>query len=326
MKRRTFIGLIGGAAAAWPLGVRGQLGGKLPIIGFLGANTAETQVPWTAAFLKRLHELGWKEGRNIVIEYRWAEGRFNRSSEIIAEFIRLNVDVLIMSGTANVLAAKRATSAIPIVFALAGDPVSTGLVSSLARPGANVTGLSIEGPDLAGKRIELLREVVPDMRRLGFLVRPDNPPIVAEMRSTQRASEALAVEVVVAEIRKPEDIEPTFAMLKDHADGLYVPLDPLMTTYRKRIFSLALERRLPTISDTRDYAAAGGLMSYGANIPDLWRRAAEIVDKILHGIRPADIPVEQPRTFDLVIDLKTAKALGLEVPRTLLATSNEVIE
>jgi ABC-type uncharacterized transport system substrate-binding protein len=326
MRRREVLALLASAALARPLAARPLPSGKLPTIGFLGANTAATQTTWTAAFLQRLHELGWNEGRNIVIEYRWAEGRFDRTSEILAEFIRLNVDVLIMSGTANVIAAKRATSVIPIVFALAGDPVGTGLVASLARPGGNVTGLSVEGPDLAGKRIEVLREVVPGLRRLGFLVHPDNPPIVAEMRVAQAAAHTLGIEIVGLEIREADDIEPAFEMLKGHTEGLYIPLDPLVTTYRMHINALALAARLPTIVGTRDYVAAGSLMSYGANPPDLWRRAAELVDKILHGATPADLPVEQPTKFDLVINLKTARALSIDMPATLLALADEVIE
>lgn len=326
MRRRDFITLLGSVAAAGPSRARAQSPEKLPIIGFLGANTAATQTAWTAAFLERLHELGWNEGRNIIIDYRWAEGRFDRTSEILAGFVRLNVSVLIMSGTANVIAAKRATSVIPIVFALAGDPVGTGLVASLARPGGNATGLSVESPNLVGKRLEILREVIPNLRRLGFLARPDNPPIVAEMRALQVVAHALGLEIIGPEIRKAEDIGPAFETLRGRADALFVPIDPLMTTYRLRINALALEARLPTISGTRDYAAAGALMSYGANVSDLWRRAAELVNEILHGMSPADIPVAQPDKFDLVINLKTAKALRITMPALLLATADEVIE
>lgn len=326
MRRRDFITLLGGVAAAGASEARAQSPEKLPIIGFLGANTAATQTAWTAAFLERLHELGWHEGRNIIIEYRWAEGHFSRTSEILAEFVRLNVNVLIMSGTANVIAAKRATSAVPIVFALAGDPVGTGLVASLAQPGGNATGLSVESPDLVGKRLEILRQLIPNPRRLGFLNQPDNPPIVAEMRALQVVAHTLGLEIIGLDVRKAEDIGPAFETLRGRADALYMPVDPLMTTYRVRVNALALEARLPTISGTRDYAAAGALISYGADISDLWRRAAEVVNRILHGTSPADIPVEQPNKFDLVINLKTARALRIPVPPLLLATADEVIE
>jgi putative tryptophan/tyrosine transport system substrate-binding protein len=323
MRRRDFITLLGGATAAWPFGTRAQ---SLPIVGFLGANSAATQTAWTAAFLQRLHELGWTEGRNIIIEYRWAEGRFDRTAQIVAELVRSNVSVMIMSGTPNVIAAKRATSVIPIVFALAGDPVGTGLVASLARPGGNVTGLSVEGPDLAGKRLEILREVLPDLRHLGFLFRPDNPPHVADLRAVQAAARTLGLEVIGLEIRNAEDFATAFETLNGRADALYVPLDPLMTTYRERINALAVAARLPTMAATRDFVAAGSLMSYGPDIPDLWRRAAELVDKILRGTSPAAIPVEQPTKFDLVLNLRTSRFLGITVPTSLLATAREVIE
>ena len=252
--------------------------------------------------MQRLRELGWIEGRTVAIEYRWAEGRSERFAEIAAEFVRLKVDVIVTSGTA-VLAAKQATSVIPIVFAVAGDPVGTGLVASLARPGGNVTGLSIQATDLAGKRLELLREVVPGLRRLAIMANVGNPAAVLEMGEVQATARTLGLEVATFEIRRAEDIAPAFEALKGRADALYVCADPLVNTNRIRINTLALGARLPTMYGFREYVEAGGLMSYGPNFPDLFRRAADFVDKILRGAKPADIPVEQPTKFDLVINL-----------------------
>jgi putative tryptophan/tyrosine transport system substrate-binding protein len=325
MKRRQFITLLGGAAAAWPLAAHGQQP-AMPVIGFLGANTPSAQSQWTAAFVQRLRELGWIEGRNIAIEYRWAEGRTERFAEIAADFVRLKVDVIATAGTVPTMAAKQATSVIPIVFATATDPVTTGLVASLARPGGNVTGLSNQLPDLVGKRLDLLREVVPGLGRLALLANVGNPVIMLEIGHVQAAARTLGLEVIPLEIRRGEDIVPAFEALKGRAQALYVCGEPLVTTNRVRINTLALAARLPIMHSVREYVEAGGLMSYGPNFPDLWRRAADYVDKILHGAKPADIPVEQPIKFDLIINITTAKALGLEMPTTVLARADEVIE
>ena len=327
MRRRKFITLLGGAAAAWPLAARAQQRpGKLPTVGFLGAATASTTIPWRAAFAQRLGELGWIEGRNIMIEYRWGEGRPERFAEIAGEFVRLKVDVIVTHSTPPALAAKKATSDIPIVFANAGDPVGSRLVASLARPGGNVTGLSIQGPDTVGKRLELLCEAVPALRRLAVMGNIGNSGVVLEMREVQETARTLGLEVATAEIRRAEDIEPAFYALTGRSDAVYVGIDPLVNVNRVRINGLALGARLPTMFSIRDYVEAGGFMSYGANLSDLWRRAGEFADRILRGAKPADIPVEQPTKFDLAINLKTAKALGLEVPPTLLARADEVIE
>jgi putative ABC transport system substrate-binding protein len=323
VKRREFIALLGGAAA-WPLTARAQQP-KLPTIGFLGGNTPSTQSQWTAAFVQRLRELGWIEGRTVAIEYRWAEGRTERFAEIAAELVGLKVSVIVTVGAA-VAAVKQATSVIPIVFAVAADPLGAGLVASLARPGGNVTGLSLQFTDVAGKRLGLLREVVPSVRRLAILANIGYAAAVLEMREAQATARTLALEVATVEIRRAEDIAPAFESLKGRADALYVCADPLVTTNRIRINALALGARLPTMHSIREYAEAGGLMSYGANFPDLFRRAADYVDKILKGAKPADLPVEQPTKFELVINLKTAKALGLTVPPTLLARADELIE
>jgi putative ABC transport system substrate-binding protein len=325
MKRRDFITLLGGAAAAWPLAARAQQPTKLPTIGFLGTTTPSAWSQWVAAFVQRLRDFGWIEGRTIAVEYRWGEGRDERFVEIAAELVQLKVDVIVTSGTA-LLAAKQATSVIPIVFAVANDPVGSGFVASLSRPGGNITGLSLQSTDLAGKRLELLREVVPDLRRLAIMAHVGNPGAVLEMAEVQAAAHALGLEVATLEIRRAEDIAPAFEALNGRVDALYIETDALIFTHRIRINTLALAARLPTMHSVRAYVEAGGLMSYGPNYTDLFRRAGELVDKILRGAKPADIPVEQPTKFDLVINLTTAKALGLEIPPTLLARADEVIE
>jgi len=324
--RREFITLIGGAAAAWPLAARGQEAGKLPTVGYMGATTPSAQSQWTAAFIQRVRELGWIEGRTIAVEYRWTEGRTERAAELAAEFVQRKVDVIVTSGTGMVLAAKQATSVIPIVFAATGDPVGTGLITSLARPGGNVTGLSNQVPDLVGKRLELLREVVPSLGRMALLANVGNPVVILEIDQIQASARTIALEVIPLEIRRGEDIVPAFEALKDRAEALYIVIDPLTNTHRVRINTLALAERLPTMYAIREGVEAGGLMSYGPNIPDLFRRAADYVDKILRGTKPGEIPVEQPTKFDLVINLTTAKALSLTVPPTLLARADEVIE
>jgi putative ABC transport system substrate-binding protein len=326
MKRREFITLLGGAVAAWPLAARAQEPRKLPTIGYLGAGTPAAQSQWAAAFVHGLRELGWIEGRDVTIEYRWAEGHPERFAEIAAEFVRLKVDVMFTYATPPVLAAKQVTSVIPVVFAAAGDPVAGGLVASLARPGGNVTGLSAQSADLAGKRLGLLREVVPGLRRLAIMGNVGNPLSVLEMREVQVAADTLSLEIHTLEIRRAEDIAPAFETLKGRAEALYVALDPLLTTNRVRINILALGARLPTMHGLREYVEAGGLMSYGPNFPDLFRRAAYYVDKILRGAKPGDIPVQQPTKFDLVVNVTAAKVLGVTIPEAFLLRADEVIE
>ena len=326
VRRRQFITLIGGGAAAWPLAARAQQSGKLPKIGLLGSGTAAVQGPWVAAFVQRMRELGWIEGRTVVLEVRWAEGRPERFTEIAAEFVRFKVEVIMTYGTAAVIAAKQATSIIPIVFAVANDPIGSGLVASLARPGANVTGLSLQSTDLAAKRLQLLREVVPGVRRLAMLTNSSNPSNVLESKEIQEAARSLALRVDLPEIQRAEDIAPAIEGLKGQVDALYVSADPLLNINRIRINTLANVARLPTITSVREWVEAGSLMSYGPSFADLFRRCGDIVDKILRGTAPADIPVEQPTKFDLVINLTTARALGLDVPPQLLALADEVIE
>jgi putative ABC transport system substrate-binding protein len=324
LKRREIIALLGGAAA-WPFAARAQQAGKLPIIGFMGASTPSAWSQWIAAFDQRLRELGWIEGRTVAIVYRWAEGRSERYAQIATELVRLKVDAIVTAGAA-VLAAKQATSVIPIVFALANDPVGIGLVASLARPGGNVTGLSNQSADLPGKRLALLRDVVPGVRRLAILANIAYSASALEMHQVSATARALGLEAITLEIRRAEDIAPALERLKGGADALYVCTEPLVLANRMRINTMALGAHVPTIHAYREYVETAGLMSYGANIPDLFRRAADLVDKILRGAKPADIPVEQPTKFDLVINLTTAKALGLTIPEKLLAVADEVIE
>ena len=323
MRRREFITLVGGAGAAWSLEARAQQ--KPPIIGFLGPASASVMGTWTAAFAQRLRELGWIEGRTIAIEYRWADGRADRLSELAAELVRLNASVIVTTGT-GVPPLKQATSTIPIVFTIANDPVAGGLVTSLSRPGGNATGFSQLAADLGGKRVEILREVVPDLRRLAILHNAGNPVTASEMGQVQDAARTLGLEVVNSEIRRSEDITPALEGLKDRADAIYIQSDPLMNTNWVRISTLALGARLPTLGGIREYVEAGVLMSYGPSFPDLFRRAADYVDKILRGTKPADLPVEQPTKFDLIFNLTTAKVLGLKVSDAFLLRADQVIE
>jgi putative tryptophan/tyrosine transport system substrate-binding protein len=324
LRRRDFVALFGGAVTTWPLSTRAQQPGKVPTIGFLGADAAAFS-PWTAAFVAHLRELGWIEGRTIAIEYRWSEGRTERYAEIAAEFVRLNVDVIVTVGSA-VPTVKQATTVIPIVFAVAIDPVGSGLVASLAKPGGNVTGLSLQATNLAGKRLELLREIVPQLRRLGIIFNVGNAQPVLEMGETQAAARMLGLDVAPLVIQRAEDIATAFAAVKAQADALYVAVDQLIVANLGDILTLARGARLPTVFSTRDFVRAGGFMSYGPNYSDLFRRSADYVDKILRGTSAGDIPVEQPTKFELVINLTTAKALGLTIPESFLVRADEVIE
>jgi len=296
------------------------------LIGFLGGTTLSGASQWVAAFVQRLRELGRIEGRTVAIEYRWAEGRADRAAEITAEFVRLKVDVIVTNGTPTAIAVKQGTATIPIVVALFGDPVASGLVASLARPGGNLTGLSTQSTDLVGKRIEILREVVPGFHRLAILGNVGSPQSVMEMGDLRDQAHALGIDVVTLEIRRTEDIVPAFDRLDDRADALYVVADPLVASNTIRINTLALGSRLPTMHASRDYVEAAGLMSYGPNSAALFRHAADLVDKILRGAKPGNIPIEQPTKFDLVVNLVTAKALRLAISATMLTRADEVIE
>jgi ABC-type uncharacterized transport system substrate-binding protein len=326
MRRREFITFIGSATALWPFATRAQQARNLPTIGFIGSSTPSAMAPWVTAFVQRLRELGWIEGRTVAIEYRWAEGRNERYTEIANEFVRSKVNVIVTYGTPSSKAAKQATPVIPVIFAAAADPVGNGLVSSLARPGANITGLSLQQSDIVGKKLELLRELLPDLRHLAVMGNVGNPASLLEMGEVKTAATRLGIGIVSFDIRRAEDISPAFDASKGRAQALYVSTDPLIFTNVGRINTLALGAHLPTIYNGREYIQLGGLMSYGPSYPDLFRRAAEFVDKILRGVKPSNLPVEQPTKFEFVINLTTAKALGLTIPVALLARADETIE
>jgi putative tryptophan/tyrosine transport system substrate-binding protein len=323
-RRRQFITLLGGAAA-WPFAVRAQQAGKIRTIGYLSPGSRPPA--GITALFDALPELGWIEGKNVAFERRYAENRPERLLELAAELVHLNVDVIVAIGTLGPLAAKRATSTIPIVMTAAGDPLGSGLVASLARPGGNVTGMSLMAPDLGGKRLELLKELLPRLARVAVLWNAANPYAAIVFKETHAAGRTLGVEVQSFEVRSPDDFDGAFEIVRrQRPDALITVEDPLTFSHRKRIADFAVAYRLPSLHGFREDVEAGGLISYGANLPDLFRRAAGYVDKILKGAKPADLPVQQPTQFELVINLKTARALGLEVPATLLATADEVIE
>jgi len=323
MERRELIKLLSATIAAWPLVAQAQQGTPRHI-GVLGAD-ATVWNSWTVAFVTRLRELGWIEGDTIDIEYRWAGGSSRRISDFTAELLRRHVDVIVTYGSAAAVL-KQATTTIPIVLAVAFDPVSAGLVSSLAQPGGNVTGLSIQQPELIGKRLELLREVIPQLHRLAIMANANYAPPMLEAERVRATAHALDLEAARLEIWRSEEIVPAFEAIRGKADALYVVSDALIAANRTLLTTLALSARLPTMLSYRDYVEAGGLMSYGPNYADLFRRAADMVDKILHGTKAGDIPVEQPSKFELVINLATARAIGLTVPSTVLARTDEVIQ
>jgi putative tryptophan/tyrosine transport system substrate-binding protein len=325
MRRRELIAGLGGAALL-PIVARTQPSTRLPTIGFVIGTTAALSTAYTAAFVQRLRELGWMEGHNVAIEYRWAEGNDNRYKAIAEEFVALKVDLMLVTGNTAAQFAKQATSVIPIVFTVAGDPIRTGLVASLARPGGNVTGLSNQLTDAAAKRLQILREIVPNLRRVALMVNEASLLSALEIAEVNAAAAALGLETVAVEIRRTEDIATALDGLKTRADALYVANDGLLATNRLRVATLALTAQLPTVFASRDWLDVGGLISYGASFTARFRRSADLVDKILRGAKPADIPVEQPIKLDLAINLITAKALGLTIPETLLATADEVIQ
>ena len=305
MRRRQFLGLSG-LVAVWPIIADAQQA-KLPTVGFLVAGAPSSHARFVAAFVRRLHELGWTEGRTIAMEYRWADGSRERAAQLAAEFDRLKVDLIVTSGIAT-LAAKQVISTTPIVFAVVSDPVGLGLVSSLGRPGSNLTGLSLQYTDLAGKRLEILREVLPGLRRLGILANTGNPGPLLEIAEVEESARTLGLEIVAPDLRRSEDLAPAFAALKGRVDALYVVTDPLVNTHLVDISAMTVAARVPTLHGTREHVDAGGLLSYGPSLPDLYGRAAGYVDKILRGAKPGDLPVQQPTKFELVINLKTAQA------------------
>ncbi|MCP3401592.1 ABC transporter substrate-binding protein [Bradyrhizobium sp. CCGB20] len=322
MRRREFITLVGGAVA-WPSAVQAQQPSRVPTVGFLSPNSQAASKAWTAAFVQGLRDLGWIEDRTVIIEYRWEDGQVERTSDLVSELIRLKVAVIVTHGIPNIVAAMKATPTVPVVFPLATDPVGSGLIASLARPGGNVTGLSILSRELAGKRLELLGEMLPALHRLAVM---GDPNAFLEMKEVQALAPSAKLDLSMVNVQKAEEIAPAIEKLKGRVDALYVCATPFINTNRFDINSAALAAGLPTMQGFREAVDSGALISYGPNFPDLFRRAANLVDKILRGTKPAEIPVEQPTRFDLVINLRTAKLIGLTLSPMLLARADEVIE
>jgi putative ABC transport system substrate-binding protein len=322
MRRRAFITLLGGAAAAWPLATRAQQRtSKIPRIGIM-----DDAAIWDH-FRQGLRDLGYIEGQTVAIEYRSAEGKPDRLAAAATELARLPVDVIATYGTAATYAAKQATTAIPIVMLAIGDPVRSGLVASLARPGGNITGNTILGPEIAAKRLQLFKEVIPTISRLTFLWNPNNASHAAYLEEWKAAAAALRVKMLFVAVSSSDELDSAFAaMMRERPDGFTMTADPLHQLHIGWIIDFLAKNRLPGMYQVRENVTAGGLMSYGANLPDLFRRGASYVHKILQGTRPAELPVEQPVKFDLSINLKTAKALGIEIPPMVLARADEVIE
>jgi len=327
MDRRAFVGAVG-ACIFTRLTAAAQPAGKVPRLGFLITGSSTDQRHLIEAFGQGLRELGWVEGQNIVIDYRFAEGRFDRLPELAAELVRLKVDVIVAGPTPAAAAAKDATATIPIVMAVVGDPGGLGLIASLARPGGNVTGLSYSvGVETFSKGLELLKETIPKVRRIAVLSNPANPSHALAIRDLQVAARSLGVQLQLLAAGGPAEFDGAFAaMAKERAGALLVAADSLFNLHRTRLAELATRRRLPTMFGIRENVEAGGLMSYGPSLPDLWRRTATFVDKILKGAKPADVPVEQPTRFELTINLKTAKALGLTIPQSVLSRADQLIE
>ena len=327
MKRRAFIGLIGGAAATWPLSARAQQSaGRVYRMGWLSIGSEGQQLHLIKAFEAGLRNLGYRVGENVVIEYRFANGEMERLPALAADLVRLGVAVIV-TGNASAVATMQATATIPIVVPNSADPVSAGLVASLARPGGNVTGFAQDtGGEINGKRLELLKETLPSLLRVGILLNPDSPN-QSRLMSIREAAQVLGLTLIPVEARELDALEQAFAtMVRERARGLVVLGDSVLFNYRGQIGGIAIKNRLPAISVAREYAEAGLLLAYGVDFRDIFRRTAVFVDKIFKGAKPADLPVEQPTKFELVVNLKTARALGLELPPTLLARADEVIE
>ena len=321
MKRRTFIALLGGAATAWPVAARAQQAGKIPRIGIIDDS------PIWNAFRHGLRDLGYLEGQNIVFDYRYAGGLPDRLAWVAVELVHRPVDLIATFGTPPTLAAKQATTTIPIVMMGVGDPVGSGLVSSLARPGGNITGNTILGPEVAGKRLQLLKEVIPSLSRVVFLWNPDNASHPAQLAELRVAVEALGIKLLPVPVRSSDEFDNAFAaMMRERPDAFLMTNDPFHQLSIGRIIDFLANNRLPGMFVTREVTVAGGLLSYGASLPDLFRRGAVYVHKILQGTKPADLPIEQPVKFELVVNLKTAKAMGLSIPESFLLRADETIE
>ena len=327
MRRRAFFAALGGAALAWPMAAHPQRK-AMPVIGWLSGAAAAGYVPFLAAFREGLKETGYVEGQNVAIEYRWADGNYDRLPALAAELVALKVDLIAASGgDASSRAAKDATSTIPIVFNSGDDPVATGLVASLARPGGNLTGISFLVVELHPKRLELLSDLVPQARVIGLLVNPDSPQTERVLRGMQEAARAKGIQLLVVKASTGSEIDAAFAALSQQAPGaLVVQADPFFNSRRDQLVALAARYAVPAIYEGRQFAMAGGLISYGASLTAVYRQLGIYAGKVLQGAKPADLPVQQPTAFDLVINLKTAEALGLTIPRTMLDLANEVIE
>ncbi len=327
MRRREFIALLGGAAA-WPLGARAQQTAKMSRIGYLGSSSPTLEPHYVEAFRQKLRDLGHVEGENIAIEYRWADGQDDQLPKLATELVRLKPDVIVTTGTPGALAAMQATNTIPIVMASAGDPVGAGLVASLARPGGNVTGFTILGPELEGKRLELLKQAVPELSRVAVLWNPSNPAIVSYFETIKNAGRALRISLdPVAEVRRADELDNAFtAIASARPHALAVLADRFLLAHRKRIVEFAAAKRLPGMYPYREYVDAGGLMSYAPSNIELFRGTATYVDKILKGAIPGELPVQEPTKFELIVNLKNAKASGIDVPTSLLLRADEVIE
>jgi putative ABC transport system substrate-binding protein len=327
LERRTFMASVSGGLLATPLAAQAQPAGKVWRVGYLGNSTPTMESSLVEGFRTGLREHGYREGQNIAVEYRWAEGSVERMPGLAAELVRLKVDVIVTSGTPASLAVKRATTTIPIVVAAVGDAVGVGLVPSLARPGGNVTGVSTLYPDLEGKRLQLLKEIVPGIKRAAVLMNPANPFTPLPWREARAAAGKLHIALQPAEVVAASDFERVFAMIaKGKPDALFVLADrPFLISHRAEIVRFAAERRLPAMYPFREFVEDGGLVVYSPDFVELFRRAASYVDKVLKGAKPADLPIEQPTKFELVINLKTAKALGLTIPPSLLGRADAVI-
>jgi ABC-type uncharacterized transport system substrate-binding protein len=325
MKRREFITFLGSVAAAWPLAASAQ--SKIPRIGFMGNSTAALEANLVDAFREGLREHGYEEGRNIVIEYRWADGKYDQFPALVAELIAAKVDAIVTAGTPAALAVKRATTTVPLVMVAVGDPVGTGLVPSLARPGGNLTGLSSIAPDLEGKRLQLLREVVPALSHVAMFINSLNSFHVSSMRQARAAAQAMGIKLQLHDIRKSEDLDDAFAAIrKERPDALLILADRVFLHNRERMMDFTKEQRLPNVNAYKELVEVGGLMSYGPSYEDMHKRAAIYIDKILKGAKPADLPIEQPSKFTFIVNLKAAKALGVTVPSQLLGLADQLIE
>jgi ABC-type uncharacterized transport system substrate-binding protein len=324
MRRREFITVVG-SAVAWPLGAHAQQ--KIPRIGFMGNSTAALETNLVDAFREGLRELGYEEGRNIAIEYRWADGNYDRFPTLAEELIAAKVDAIVTAGTPAALAVKRATTTVPLVMVAVGDPIGTGLVPSLARPGGNLTGLSSIAPDLEGKRLQLLREVVPALSHVAMFVNSLNPFHVSSMKQARAAAQAMGIKLQLHDIPKSEDLDDAFAAIrKERPDALLILADRVFLHNRQRMMDFTNEQRLPNVNAYKELVEVGGLMSYGPSYEDMHKRAAIYVDKILKGTKPADLPIEQPSKFTFIVNLKAAKALGVTVPSQLLGLADQLIE